>query len=59
MRNLLDLDPAGLAAFLAGLGEKPFRAKQVSRWVHQRHVDSVETMSDLSKRRGRPRGIGR
>jgi 23S rRNA (adenine2503-C2)-methyltransferase len=47
--NLLDLDADGLAAFFAGLGEKPFRARQVSRWVHQRLVDDVGAMSDLAK----------
>jgi len=47
--NLLDLDAAGLAAFFAKLGEKPFRAKQVSRWMHQRLVGGIAAMSDLSK----------
>jgi 23S rRNA (adenine2503-C2)-methyltransferase len=47
--NLLDLDAAGLAALFADLGEKPFRAKQVSRWVHQHLVDEVEAMTDLSR----------
>jgi 23S rRNA (adenine2503-C2)-methyltransferase len=47
--NLLDLDAAGLAAFFADLGEKPFRARQVLQWVHQRLVDDVEAMTDLSK----------
>jgi 23S rRNA (adenine2503-C2)-methyltransferase len=47
--NLLDLDAAGLAAFIAELGEKPFRARQVLQWVHQRLVDDVEAMTDLSK----------
>jgi 23S rRNA (adenine2503-C2)-methyltransferase len=47
--NLLDLDTAGLAAFVAGLGEKPFRAKQVSHWLHQRFGDDIGAMSDLSK----------
>ena len=36
MTNLLDLDAAGLAAFFAERGEKPFRARQVLRWMHQR-----------------------
>ena len=49
MINLLDLDAAGLAAFFADLGEKPFRAKQVSHWVHQRLVGEVEAMTDLSR----------
>jgi 23S rRNA (adenine2503-C2)-methyltransferase len=47
--NLLDLDAAGLAALFADLGEKPFRARQVSQWLHQRLVDDVGAMSDLSK----------
>ncbi len=49
MINLLDLDTAGLAAFFAELGEKPFRAKQVAHWVHQRLVADIGAMTDLSK----------
>ncbi|HXU67547.1 MAG TPA: hypothetical protein VN707_09320, partial [Casimicrobiaceae bacterium] len=41
MQNLLDLDPASLAHWLAERGEKPFRARQVSRWVHQRYAADV------------------
>jgi 23S rRNA (adenine2503-C2)-methyltransferase len=47
--NLLDLDAAGLKALVADLGEKPFRAKQLSHWVHQRLVDDVAAMTDLSR----------
>ena len=49
MINLLDLDPTALAAFFAERGEKPFRARQVSRWLHQRFVDDVGAMSDLAR----------
>ena len=49
MTNLLELDAAGLAALFAQLGEKPFHAKQVSHWVHQRLVDDIAAMTDLSK----------
>ena len=49
MTNLLDLDPAGLAAFFVERGEKPFRAKQVAHWIHQRFVDDVGAMTDLAK----------
>ena len=49
MINLLDFDAAGLNALLAGLGEKPFRAKQISHWIHQRLVDDIAAMTDLSK----------
>jgi 23S rRNA (adenine2503-C2)-methyltransferase len=49
MTPLLGLEPDALARYLAALGEKPFRARQVSRWVHQRFVGNVAEMSDLSK----------
>ena len=49
MTNLLDLDAPGLADLFAGLGEKPFRAKQVSHWLHQRLTGDIGAMSDLSK----------
>lgn len=47
--NLLDLDAQSLTAFLEGAGEKPFRAKQVMRWVHRNGVSEVEKMTDISK----------
>ena len=31
------------------LGEKPFRAKQLQRWIHQFGQAEFENMSDLSK----------
>src|SRR4029450_5549189 len=49
MINLLDLDAAGLAALFAELGEKPFRAKQVLHWLHQRFATDIAVMSALSK----------
>jgi 23S rRNA (adenine2503-C2)-methyltransferase len=49
MTPLLGLAPAELETFIADLGEKPFRARQVSRWLHQRFVSDVAAMSDLSK----------
>jgi len=48
-RNLLGLDAAGLAGFFAELGEKPFRARQVLQWVHQRREGEFARMSDLAK----------
>ena len=47
--NLLDLDRAGLERFFADIGEKPFRAKQVMQWIHQRGVTDFAQMTDLSK----------
>ena len=47
--NLLDFDIEGLAAFCAGLGEKPFRATQLFRWIHQRGEADFSAMTDLAK----------
>jgi len=49
MTNLLDLAPDALAAFFAVRGEKPFRARQVSHWIHQRFISDVGAMTDLAK----------
>jgi 23S rRNA (adenine2503-C2)-methyltransferase len=47
--NLLDFDAAGMAGFFASIGEKPFRARQVLRWVHRMGESEFERMSDLAK----------
>ena len=47
--NLLDFDIEGLAAFCAALGEKPFRATQLFRWIHQRGQSDFSAMTDLAK----------
>ena len=48
-QNLLELDAAALERYFAALGEKPFRARQVLRWVHQRCAAEFAQMSDLAK----------
>jgi len=47
--NLLGLDLAALTAYTESLGEKPFRARQLARWIHQRGVRDFDAMSDLAK----------
>ncbi len=47
--NLLDLDAAGLEDFVAGIGEKPFRARQLLRWIHRFGEADFERMSDIAK----------
>jgi 23S rRNA (adenine2503-C2)-methyltransferase len=47
--NLLDFDRAGLREFFAQLGEKPYRADQVMKWVYHRLEDDFGSMSDLGK----------
>ena len=49
LTNLLDLDPAQLVAYCGELGEKPFRAKQLQRWIHQFGASDFESMTDLAK----------
>ncbi len=47
--NLLDYNAAGLASLCASLGEKPFRARQLERWIHQSGEEDFARMTDLSK----------
>ena len=47
--NLLDFDPAQLIAYCDTLGEKPFRAKQLQRWIHQFGASQFDQMTDLAK----------
>ncbi|HZO01664.1 MAG TPA: 23S rRNA (adenine(2503)-C(2))-methyltransferase RlmN [Burkholderiales bacterium] len=47
--NLLGFDAAGLERFFAAQGEKPFRARQLLRWMHQRGEADFERMSDLAR----------
>ena len=47
--NLLNLDAAQLAGFFAEAGEKPFRAKQLLRWMHQFGEADFAKMSDIAK----------
>lgn len=47
--NLLDFDRKGLAAFFVGLGEKPFRATQLMKWIYQENVYDFDAMSNIGK----------
>ena len=47
--NLLNFDLAALTQHFAEMGEKPFRAKQVMRWMHQSGASSFDDMTDLAK----------
>ncbi len=46
--NLLDFNAKHLADFCTENGEKPFRAKQLLRWIHQFGKAEFVDMSDLS-----------
>ena len=47
--NLLNYDLNGLTELFAQMGEKPFRAKQVMRWIHQAGAADFAEMTDLAK----------
>ena len=47
--NLLDLDRDGMRDFFAGLGEKPYRADQVMKWIYHRLESDFGAMTDLGK----------
>ena len=47
--NLIGLDQDALRGFCAGLGEKPYRARQLLRWIHHAGVDDFSAMTDMSK----------
>ncbi len=47
--NLLDFDALALERYFASIGEKPFRARQVLRWIHQRGAGAFETMTDIAR----------
>ena len=48
--NLAGLTLNGLTDLFTDLNEKPFRAGQVMKWIHQRGITDIDLMSDISKR---------
>jgi len=47
--NLFDYDRQGLRDLFAQLGEKPYRAEQVMKWIYHRHVTDFAQMTDVGK----------
>lgn len=47
--NLLGLSPGAMQALVASLGEKPYRARQVLKWIHHHRCRDFDGMTDLSK----------
>ena len=45
--NLLDFDEAGLRGFFESIGEKPFRAQQILKWVYHHAETDIGVMTDL------------
>ena len=47
--NLLNLDRDGLRAFVADMGEKPFRADQIMKWIYHFGTDDFTKMTNINK----------
>jgi 23S rRNA (adenine2503-C2)-methyltransferase len=47
--NLLNFNQPQLADYFASIGEKPFRAKQLMRWMHHFGVHDFAQMTDIAK----------
>jgi 23S rRNA (adenine2503-C2)-methyltransferase len=47
--NLLEFTLPAMTEWFAAQGEKPFRARQVFQWIHQRGIADFGAMTDLAK----------
>jgi len=47
--NLLNYNQVQLAEYFKSIGEKPFRAKQITRWIHHFGVHDFAQMTDIAK----------
>ncbi|APC12449.1 MULTISPECIES: bifunctional tRNA (adenosine(37)-C2)-methyltransferase TrmG/ribosomal RNA large subunit methyltransferase RlmN [Providencia] len=47
--NLLDLNRKQMREFFAQMGEKPFRADQVMKWIYHYCYDDFDQMTDINK----------
>ena len=49
LTNLLNFDRQAMSDFFVDLGEKPFRATQMLKWIYQFGVSDFDEMTNLSK----------
>jgi len=47
--NLLEFEKQGFVQFCADRGEKPYRARQLMRWIHHSGVGDFDAMTDMAK----------
>ena len=48
--DLKSMNLAEMTEFIVSIGEKPFRAKQVYQWIHEKQADSFDDMTNFSKK---------
>ncbi len=46
--ELVGMLPDELEAFVSSLGERPFRARQLEKWIYKKGITDIERMTDLS-----------
>ncbi len=49
LRDLKGIPVGELEVFFRALGKERYRARQVSRWLYQRHAEDFSAMTDLSR----------
>jgi len=49
LTNLLNFNQQQLADYFISIGEKPFRSKQLMRWVYHYGVTDLDQMTDIAK----------
>jgi 23S rRNA (adenine2503-C2)-methyltransferase len=47
--NIRQVEVSEIERFIANIGERPFRVKQIVEWLWQKHAHSFDEMTDLSK----------
>ena len=47
-QNLLDFDAHALTAYFTEMGEKPFRARQLMRWIYREGESDFAAMTDIA-----------
>ncbi|GAA4096423.1 23S rRNA (adenine(2503)-C(2))-methyltransferase RlmN [Zhongshania borealis] len=47
--NLLGMSRKNMEAYLSSIGEKPFRAQQILKWIHHSGIDNFDEMTNLGK----------
>lgn len=47
--NLMGMSPTQMRDWFASIDEKPFRATQLLKWIHQHGVDDFDQMTNLAK----------
>lgn len=48
--NLLNFDHKGMRAYLESIGEKPFRADQIMKWIYHFGYSDFEQMTNINKK---------